>query len=248
MVSRRVIRLLSALLAALLCFGVVNADMQQLKRDIDGLKKEVAEAQSKQSQADKALRDNLNAQKSAQGKDLEALKQEAQALARTAYRSTEDARAATQKLAAKQGELRNEASNQAVAQVSAAGALDGRVDSARTAITDWKAAIGEIPRAPQARDLTGIPADDRDAFRKTDISRLKDYESWAESELKRIDSEVKAADKLAGWNVAAAKNGASLTSEAKSLKTSLDARRKSVQAAQASAKSTRETIEKQLGR
>lgn len=237
-----------ALLAALLCFGVVNADMQQLKRDIEALRKEASEAQSKQEQADKALRENLDAQKTAQGKDLEALKQSAQALARTAYRTSEDARAAAQKLAARQGELRNEASEQAARQVSAAGALDGRVDSARTAIADWKAAIGEIPRAPQARDLSGIPADDRDAFRKTDISRLKDYESWADAELKRIDNEVKAADKLAGWNVAAAKNGASLTSEAKSLKTSLEARRKSVQAAQAGAKSARESTEKQLGR
>ncbi|MBK8205469.1 MAG: hypothetical protein IPK87_01625 [Planctomycetes bacterium] len=242
------IRLLCALLVAVLCLGAVSADMQQLKRDIDALKTEVTEAQAKQSQADKALRENLDAQKTAQGKDLEALKQSAQALARTAYRTSEDARAAAQKLAAKQGELRNEASEQAAKQVSAAGALDGRVDSARTAIADWKAAVGEIPRAPQARDLAGIPADDRDAFRKTDISRLKDYESWAEAELKRIDNEVKAADKLAGWNVAAAKNGASLTSEAKSLKTSLEARRKSVQTAQASSKSTREAIEKQLGR
>lgn len=237
-----------ALLAAVLCFGVVNADMQQLKREIEVLQKEVSDAQSKQSEADKALRENLDAQRTAQGKDLEALKQKAQTLARNAFRLTENVREARQKLAGKQGELRNEASSQAVNQVSAGGDLGGRVDSARAAIADWKAAIGEIPQAPQARDLTGIPADDRDAFRKTDISRLKDYESWAEAELKRIDNEVKAADKLAGWNVATAKNGASLTSEAKSLKTSLEARRKSVQAAQSSAKSTREAIEKQIGR
>lgn len=240
MASRSLISLLLLLLFA----GVAHADVEQLKRDIESLKKQHEQAQVKQHDAEKALADNLKAQAGASGKDLERLKTSARSLARTAHNEAENVKGAERNLAAKQSELRKEASESAVGRISAKGDLDARVDAARSSISDWRGAIGPIPGAPMPRDLTDIPEDDRAAFRRTDAERLRSYEAWADLELARIDNELAAADKLLAWNVADAESGEKLTSDARALKSSLDTRRKAVKSARDGAKATREGLEK----
>lgn len=240
MASRSLISLLLLLLFA----GVAHADVEQLKRDIEALKKQHEQAQTKQQDAEKALAENLKAQAGASGKDLERLKTSARSLARTAHNEAENVKGAERNLAAKQSELRKEASESAVGRIGAKDDLDARVDAARSSITDWRGAIGPVPSAPMPRDLTDIPEDDRAAFRRTDAERLRSYEAWAELELARIDNEIAAADKLLAWDIGTAKNGEKLSGEARALKTSLDSRRKAVKSARDAAKQTRENLEK----
>lgn len=240
MASRSLISLLLLLLLA----GVAHADVEQLKRDIETLNKQLEQAQQKQADAEAALAENLKAQAGASGKDLERLKAGARSLARTAHNEAENAKGAERNLAAKQSDLRKEASENAANQITAKGDTELRVRTARTAVGDWRGAIGAIPTAPKPRDLSDVPEDDRAAFRRTDAERLRSYEAWADLELTRIDNEISAADKLIAWDVAAVKDGDKLNSEARSLKISLESRRKSVRSAKDAAKTTREALEK----
>jgi hypothetical protein len=234
--------------AALLCVvtcGIVHADIDALKREIAKQQKAVTSAQEALKKARSALEDNQNAQRKP-GADLQKLKRHAIDLAKAEQEAAESLRTATSALVSKQGELRSEASVQATAQITAVGKLDARVDKARSAVKDWRSATGEIPPAPKPRDLSGVDDEElKGSFRNTDISRLREYERWADDELKRVENEIKAADKLAAWKVAEAKNGLKLTIEAKSLKESLEARKKAVEAAKESAEKDREVLEKQ---
>ena len=135
---------------------VAHADMQQLKREVASLQRGVDDAQEKKDNADKALRENLQAQRSASGDALSRLKREAVALSARAHQAGEALRTARSNLASKHGELRTEASKQATRQVDAEGGLEQRVADARAALAQWRSAIGDIPNAPQPRDLREV--------------------------------------------------------------------------------------------
>lgn len=233
-----------AFLLLIAAAGVVSADMQQLKRELTGLERAVSNAETRKSAVDKALQENLNAQRNARGDDLARLKREAIALSARAHEAGESLRTARRNLASKQGELRTEASNQATRQLSADGALDLRVAEARKALAEWKSALGDLPQAPQPRDLSGVDDELKEAFLKTDIDRLKAYESWASAEGTRIDGEIRAAERLIAWKVNDAADGAKLTAEARALKATLETRRKNVQAAANSAENVRKRLER----
>ncbi len=244
MVSRSLVSLLLAALLAVCC-GVAHADVAQLKREIAAQEQKVKAAEAKLREASKAVNDNEAAQKKAEGAQLANLKKQAIPLLKDQRDAEDTLRRERQEMAALQGKLRGEASAQAEKQINGGGDLDARVDSARTAIKDWKDAIGELPVAPKPRDLRDVSEDFKVAFLKDDIRLLKEYESWADGELKRVDDEIKVAGKLVSWDAAKAKNGRSLNAEAKALKESLESRKKSIEAAKKAAAADRQRLEKQ---
>ncbi len=244
--SRCALALCACLLLALAAQPAL-ADIAQLKREIDRQERAVSTAAKELEDASRAVRQNQEAQKKATGAALQALKREIIGLLHNERKADEALVAARQDLAAKQGELRGEASTHAESQVRAPGQLDDRVDKARSAIADWQGALGDLPNAPKPRDLSDVTDEDfRRAFLRADIKRIQEYETWAEAETSRLDKEIKAAESLTGWKVGPARNGAALQKEAQTLKTKLEARKKSVEQAVRGAKQDRERLEKQL--
>lgn len=243
--SRSLASLAAIVLLALWC-GVAHADIAQLKRDIAQRQRQVDSAESALAKANQSVRDNLAAQRRAEGAALQALKKEAVKLADKKREAGDTLREQRQALADLQGKLRNEAAELAAQQVDAGGGLDARVDKAREAIKDWGDAIGELPSAPEARDLSDVSEEIREAFINDDIRRLQAFEEWAEAELKQVEGEIRSADKLAGWDAAAAKNGKALSKEAKALKARLEGRKKSLEAASKSVAAERQKLQKQV--
>jgi hypothetical protein len=244
MVSRSLVSLLITALLAVCC-GVAHADVAQLKREIAAQEQKVKAAEAKLREASKAVNDNEAAQKKAEGAQLANLKKQAIPLLKDQRDAEDTLRRERQGVAALQGKLRGEASAQAEKQINGGGELDARVDSARTATKDWKDAIGQVPPVPKPRVLEGESDEIQDAFLKDDIRLLKEYESWADGELKRVEDEIKVAGKLVSWDAAKAKNGRSLNAEAKALKESLESRKKSIETAKKAAAADRQRLEKQ---
>jgi chromosome segregation ATPase len=243
--SRNLASLAAIMLLALWC-GVVHADIAQLKRDIAARQRQVDTAESELKNAQKAVRENRDAQKRAEGAALQALKKQAVDLADKERSAGDGLREQRQALGALQGQLRNEAAELAVKQVDAAGELDPRVDKARAAIKDWGDAIGDLPSAPNARDLSDVSEELREAFIKDDIRRLVAFEEWANDELKKVEKEIRSAEKLAAWNASAAKNGKALGKDARSLKSRLEGRKSTLEATLKSVAAEREKLQKRL--
>ncbi|MBZ0137866.1 MAG: hypothetical protein K8I27_16010 [Planctomycetes bacterium] len=210
---------------------MADPDYKTLKDDIKKLEKTVQDARSERADADKKLTENRQAQKKP-GADLAALKKEATTLARTAGEKADALNDAQQKLASKQGELRGTAASHAVAQLSAAGSIDDRVGEATNALDDWRGALGSLPEVPQLRSLDGNEDPEVQAsIRKQDKKALESFVGWTDGEESRIDTEIKQVKQIIDAKpklVGSEDGGASLVSDAESLKKTLEDRKKRV--------------------
>jgi dsDNA-specific endonuclease/ATPase MutS2 len=239
--TRFAVRLLLACVFVIVAAANAYADpdYKELKAEIQKLEKAVENARKERNDADAKLAENLKAQEKAKGEELTALKKTATGLRDTAKQKADALSSAVQNLAAKQGELRETAAAHAVKQLSDAGDIDVRVGEATNALNDWRAALGSLPEVPPLLSEGIEDIDDRMIARKDDKRKLEAYEKWAGAEEARIDKEIKQAKELVdGESTWKASNdgGAAVTSTAKSLKTTLETRKKDVGELRKSAK------------
>jgi hypothetical protein len=239
----RLVLLASALLLVAAFPAVSHADLDRLKREAAALERGVEHAVKAKAEADKALQENLDAQRNAQGDALARLKREAIALSARAHEAGESLRAARRELAGRQSELRGAAAKQAVAQIDDGGELSARVTRALSALSEWKGALGDLPQAPQPRDLSNVDEDMREPFRRTDIQRLKAFEDWSVAESNRIGEEITAADKLLAWKAGDSSDARRLIAEARALKATLQQRQRAVDTAAKASEAARRRLE-----
>ena len=209
-----------------------DPDYKTLKDDIKKLEQTVKTALTARTEADKKLNDNRRAQRNAGGAALAKLKKEARSLAKTAGEKADALNKAQQELANKQGELRSTAASHAVKQLAAKGNINNRVGEASNAVDDWRGALGTLPEVPQLRSLDGIndPAEQA-SIRKQDKTALESYVKWADGEESRVDKEIKQVQQIidAEPTLKASEDGGKmLVSDAKSLKKTLESRKKKV--------------------
>lgn len=235
--------LVSALIVCL-CAGTFAFAQDKGRNNFKDIKEQVASfetalvtAETAEREAARKLADNEAAQQ--KDPNNQALKREGRTLAVDADTKAEAARAARRNLAAKKGELREAASSHAVKQLSASGNVNERLTEANFALDDWKGALLALPEPPAGRDTKRlIDPDEVAAVRKTDRQRLTDYETWAAGEDRRIATELSRADELVGADkkLKDADDLALLISAAKALKTTLEQRRKALDAHRKTAK------------
>jgi hypothetical protein len=226
-------RVIGLILACLFAFGgTVSAapDYKELKAEIKKLEKSVDDAGKERRDADSKLADNLAAQKKAQGKELEKLKDAGKELAKTAGQKAEALATAQQNLDAKQAELRAAAAAHAVRQLTDAGTIETRVGEATTAVADWAGALGALPQVPPLRPLDDIDDPElQDAVRAQDKKALEAFEKWASGEETRTEKEIKQVKEIVDgeskWKTSK-DGGKELIDAAKALKEELETRKK----------------------
>ncbi len=238
----RTLQLVSALLLCLCAAATSFAqdarnNFKEVKEQVASLERALTTAETAEREAARKLADNEAAQQ--KDPNNQALKREGRTLAVDADSKAEATRTARRNLAAKRGELRESASSHAVKQLTATGNLNTRVTEAKFALDDWKAALNELPEPPVARDTSRLKdPDEIAAVRKTDRQRLSDYEAWAAGEDKRIATELKRAEQMVGADkqFQDADDLALVINTAKDIKTTLETRRKSLDAHRKTAK------------
>src|SRR5690606_11770367 len=152
-------RLLLTCLLTVAVSGAVLAepDYKALKQDIKKLEDSLNDAAREARDADAKVADNnreiLKAQQAGDAALENKLKTTGTTLAKQAGDAARSLREAERALASKQGDRRAAAAKYAVAQLTAAGSLGGRVKEARTALSDWSSAIGTLPLVPETDKL-----------------------------------------------------------------------------------------------
>lgn len=220
------------LLLLLALGGVARADdIEQLQREVTAAENTYKEAIRAETRAAESLKDNLEKQKSASDAEKARLKSEAVKLDEAARKAGAARMQAAETLADKRGALRAEASKVAEEQITAQGDANNRTRKAGEALGTWSAALGALPGVPTKTDTSSV-ADPAvcAAIKQDDKARFNAYISWAGGEQSRLDTEIKRAENLIKNDAkfAGADGHKRLMDEAKSLKSTLENRKKDV--------------------